>query len=253
MDSSTVCDTTFFSMGQILVKEKIIAIVPAYNEASSIQNVISQLVDCTIDMTILVINDGSKDNTSVLARQSANAIVIDLPTNGGIGTAVQTGFKYAFRNGYDIALQFDGDGQHNAYEIPRIIAPIINKEANVVIGSRFVNKSGFQSTFLRRIGIRIFQYTNSFIIGQKITDNTSGFRAYDKKSIALLANDYPSDYPEPESVILLGKNGYKIIEVPVIMNDRQGGISSIRGLRSAYYMFKVLLAIIMTAFREKIS
>jgi len=199
----------------------------------------------------MVINDGSRDNTSQLAKKTDKAIVIDLPTNVGIGGAVQTGFKYAYRNDYDIAVQFDGDGQHEAEEITKIILPIIENSADCVIGSRFLgDKSGFQSTFARRLGIKVFKYVNSALINQKITDNTSGFRAYGKRAIKLLSCEYPTDYPEPETVILLGKKNYIIKEVSVLMHERTGGTSSISGLKPIYYMIKVLLSIFMTYLRK---
>ena len=231
---------------------KILIIVPAYNEEDSIAKVVLTLKNASNKYDIIVINDGSNDSTSTLAKATKDAIVIDLPTNVGIGGAVQTGFKYAYRNDYDIAVQFDGDGQHEAKEIINIIKPIIDANADCVIGSRFLgNKIGFQSTFVRRLGIKTFEYINSLLIKQKITDNTSGFRAYNKQSIALLAKDYPTDYPEPETVIMLGKKGYIIKEVSVLMHERQGGASSINGLKPIYYMVKVLLSIFMTYLRKE--
>lgn len=230
---------------------KILIIVPAFNEAENIVSVIEDLKRVDRGCDILVINDGSSDDTSELARGAGGATVIDLPSNVGIGGTVQTGFKYAYKNHYNIAIQFDGDGQHNASEIVKIITPIIEGEADCVIGSRFLgNKQGFQSSFTRRIGIKIFQCVNSFLINQKITDNTSGFRAYNREAIKMLALDYPMDYPEPETVIELGKKGFKIKEVSVVMNERSGGVSSINGLKPAYYMIKVLLAILVTYLRK---
>jgi len=230
---------------------KILIIVPAFNESDSIIDVIQSInaVDKMYD--IIVINDGSKDNTSQLAKTTNKAIVIDLPTNVGIGGAVQTGFKYAYRHDYDIAVQFDGDGQHEAKEIIKIITPVIQENADCVIGSRFLgDKKGFQSTFTRRLGIKTFQYVNTLLIKQKVTDNTSGFRAYSKQAIKLLAYDYPTDYPEPETVIMLGKKGYSIKEISVLMHERTGGSSSINGLKPIYYMIKVLLSIFMTYLRK---
>ena len=233
------------------MKIKILIIIPAYNEEESIIDVIQSLHTADTTYDIIVINDGSIDNTSKLAKKTDNAIVIDLPTNVGIGGAVQTGFKYAYRNDYDIAVQFDGDGQHEAKEIIKIITPIVENSTDCVIGSRFLrDKKGFQSTFTRRMGIKVFEYVNSLLIQQKITDNTSGFRAYSKRAIKLLAYDYPTDYPEPETVIMLGKKGYIIQEVSVLMHERSGGASSINGLKPIYYMVKVLLSIFMTYLRK---
>lgn len=235
------------------MKPKILIIVPAYNEEANIRNVILSLKAANQDYECLVINDGSKDNTQAEAESTGQAIVIQLPSNLGIGGAVQTGFKYAFYEDYDYAIQFDGDGQHLASEIPKLLAPLQRNEVDVCIGSRFVEKTqGFQSTFLRRIGIRVFEFMNHLLIHKRITDSTSGFRAYNKSAIKFLAANYPTDYPEPETIILLGKNDYRIREVSVEMVERQGGASSISGLKSAHYMIKVILAMLMTAHRQKI-
>jgi len=229
----------------------ILVIVPAYNESKNIALVIEGLKGADLALDVLVVNDGSSDNTCQAAQATGKALVVDLPKNLGIGGAVQTGFKYANRNGYQIAVQFDGDGQHLAGEIAKLLRVLEASGANMVIGSRFLQKhGGFRSTFARRIGIRTFQVLNSLLIGQKITDNTSGFRAYDRKAIEFFARYYPVDYPEPEAVILLGRNGFRIEEKSVLMRERQGGGSSIAGVYGIYYMLKVVLAIIMTALRK---
>ncbi|VAY87970.1 Glycosyltransferase involved in cell wall biogenesis [hydrothermal vent metagenome] len=233
------------------MKKNTLIIIPAYNEEESILDVIQSLYVADKTFDIIVINDGSSDETSKLAKKTKKAIVIDLPTNVGIGGAVQTGFKYAYRHDYDVAVQFDGDGQHAAGEISKLINPLLEKEVDFVIGSRFLgDKKGFQSTLMRRIGIKVFQYVNSILIKQKVTDNTSGFRAYNKQAIKILAHDYPTDYPEPEAVIMLGKKGFKIKEVSVLMHERTGGTSSISRFKPIYYMIKVLLAIFMTYLRK---
>ena len=233
--------------------ERILIIIPAYNEEKNIANVVQSLAAASPIYEPLVINDGSKDNTQFEAEASGLATVIQLPANLGIGGAVQTGFKYAFYNNFDYAIQFDGDGQHLASEIPKLLKPLHANEFDVWIGSRFVEKTqGFQSTFMRRIGIRIFEFMSSLLIRKKITDSTSGFRAYNKQAIAFLAANYPTDYPEPETVILLGKNDFRIQEISVEMVERQGGESSISGWKSAHYMIKVILAMLMTAQRQKI-
>lgn len=235
------------------MRDRTLIIIPAYNEEKNIAKVIQSLNDADETYECLVINDGSRDNTQHEAEASGLATVIQLPANLGIGGAVQTGFKYAFYNDIDYAIQFDGDGQHLASEIPKILAPLQANDVDVCIGSRFVEKTlGFQSTFMRRIGIRIFEWMNRVLIRKKITDSTSGFRAYNKQAIAFLAANYPTDYPEPETVILLGKNDFRIREVSVEMIERQGGESSISGLKSAHYMVKVILAMLMTAQRQKI-
>ncbi|SNB46608.1 DUF2304 family protein [Geobacter sp. DSM 9736] len=232
-------------------KADILVIVPAYNEEVNIVRVIHDLKSISTDLDILVINDGSADNTGEAARSTGEALVVDLPTNLGIGGAVQTGFKYALRNAYQIAIQFDGDGQHRAEEIRKLLDLLIDGGASMAIGSRFLGgREGFRSTFVRRIGIRLFQVLNSLLIGQRITDNTSGFRAYDRETIEFLARYYPVDYPEPEAVILLGKNGFRIAEASTIMRERTGGDSSIAGITGLYYMMKVILAIFMTSLRR---
>ena len=167
---------------------------------------------------------------------------------------MQTGFKYAARNNYSSAVQFDGDGQHIAGEIPKLLETLKSQDASMVIGSRFLKlKEGYRSTFTRRLGIRMFQAINSLLIGQRVTDNTSGFRAYDRRAIEFLARYYPVDYPEPETVILLGRNRFRIAEVSTRMRERQGGGSSIAGITGGYYMIKVLLAILMTALRKPVA
>jgi len=232
----------------------LLVIVPAYNEARAIGKVIEDLQSIDVPLDVLVVNDGSADDTSARARESGAAKVVDLPKNLGIGGAVQTGFKYASRNGYRAAIQFDGDGQHLASEIPKLLARLDQGGVNMVIGSRFIEKhAGYRSTFIRRLGIRIFEGLNSILIGQRITDNTSGFRAYDRQAIALLAQHYPVDYPEPEAVILLGRNRFRIAEVFTLMQERQEGGSSIAGMKGAYYMVKVILAIMMTALRKPLA
>jgi len=233
---------------------KTLVIVPAYDEALNIVQVIENLNSTNPLLDIVIINDASKDNTGELAEKTGKAFVINLPCNLGIGGAVQTGFKFARRYNYDIALQFDGDGQHKASEIHKLLEPVKEGKADVVIGSRFCGESpGFKSTFIRRIGIKLFEVLNSLLIKQRITDNTSGFRAYNKKAIVFLSQHYPNDYPEPEAVILLAKNGFHIEEVFVDMQVRQGGVSSITGLKPVYYMVKVLLAIFISNLRPKLG
>ncbi len=227
---------------------RILVIVPAYNEELNIGKVVRSIKDTflqdLVQNDVMVVNDGSKDSTKQEAEKSGS-MVLDLPFNLGIGGAVQSGFRFAFEHGYDIAIQIDGDGQHDPAYINEIIQPILNNEADVVIGSRFLKtvKNGFRSTLMRRFGIKIFYFVNTIAIGQKITDNTSGFRAYNKKAIQYLKDHYPVDYPEPEAVVMLGKKKFRIREIPVIMKERAGGTSSITTVKSVYYMIKVLLAI----------
>jgi glycosyltransferase involved in cell wall biosynthesis len=237
---------------------RILIIVPAYQEEVNIVRVVKSIYDARqqiadAELDVCVVNDGSKDNTGP-AAESTGAIVLHIPYNIGIGGAVQAGFQYAYKNHYDIAIQIDGDGQHDPQFIPSLVRPIVEDNFDLTIGSRFLEnlRTGFQSTFARRIGIKIFYWVNSFLIGQKITDNTSGFRAFGKRAIALLAENYPSDYPEPETVIILGLRKFRITEVPVVMRERQGGQSSIRPIASIYYMTKVLLSIFVNIFKKKL-
>ncbi len=223
-------------------------VIPAYNEGESIGSLIRQL-KAEGHTDILVINDGSTDNTEEIVRES-DVSQISLPVNLGIGGAVQTGFRYAFENQYDIILQVDGDGQHDPGYIEDLIRPILQNQADVVIGSRFIQKMGFQSSFHRRMGIRILQFLNYLLTGQHITDSTSGFRAYNFKAVAFLADHYSIDFPEPEAIVSLLKKGFRIVEVPVIMKCRERGRSSISGLKSIYYLYKVIVSIVIEYFRS---
>lgn len=228
-----------------------LVIVPAFNEAAAIAATIADIRAGFPEAAIVVVNDGSRDSTSAAARNSGVA-VLDLPCNLGIGGSVQAGLKYAVRRGYDIAVQVDGDGQHPAAEIPKLIAPILNGQADVVIGSRFLPGSeGFRSTRERRAGIFLLGILNRLFIRQKISDATSGFRAYNREALAILAQAYPRDYPEPEAVVLLARRGFRLLEVPVTMRERQGGTSSIHGWRPYYYMVKVILSLSIEMLRKR--
>jgi glycosyltransferase involved in cell wall biosynthesis len=202
-----------------------------------------------IEVEVLVINDCSEDNTSAKAREFG-ARVIDSPINLGIGGAMQTGFIYAQKNQYDFAVQMDGDGQHPPSELIKLIEQFTSSQSNIIIGSRFVLKQGFQSSVLRRLGITYFHYLTYAFTGKSIYDITSGFRLFDKKTIQLIAKKYPDDYPEPESLIILSKAGLSVKEVPVIMRERQGGKSSIRNFSQLYYMAKVTIAMFFTNIRK---
>lgn len=226
-------------------------IVPAFNEEASIAATTAEIRAAVPEAGIVVINDGSRDGTSRAAR-AAGVTVLDLPYNLGIGGSVQAGFKYAVRLGYQVAVQVDGDGQHPAAEIPKLLAPISSGAADMVIGSRFLpGSSGFRSTASRRMGIAVFRLFNLLLLRRWITDATSGFRAYGPAALPLLAEYYPRDYPEPEAVVFLERRGCRIVEVPVTMRERQGGASSIRGWSELYYMIKVLLALLMEMLRKR--
>ena len=222
---------------------KVLLIIPAYNEEENILETIKKIKEYSEEIDYIVINDGSTDNTEDILVQN-NINHIKLVNNLGIGGAVQTGYKYAYENDYDIAIQFDGDGQHDVNYVPQICEPLINGQADMVIGTRYLDKSEskFQSTFMRKL-----------FTGKKITDPTSGFRATNKNVIKVFAQDYPTEYPEPESTVSLLVSGYKVLEIPVSMNERTGGVSSIRLWKTVDYMAKVVLAIIIDSisFRKR--
>lgn len=223
---------------------KILVIIPAYNEQDSIINVINKLKNDCPRADYVVINDCSKDNTlSVLKENNTN--FVNLPINLGIGGGVQTGYKYALENGYDIAIQIDGDGQHDTAYLDKVIAQIEEGVADIAIGSRFIDKEGFQSSGMRRAGIKFLSALIKICCGTKVRDVTSGFRAVNRKYIKMYANDYPTDYPEPEAIVQASVDGARIAEVPVIMKERETGQSSIYAWKSIYYMIKVSLAIII--------
>lgn len=229
---------------------KILAIVPAYNEEEGIEQVIASLQKHTPYADILVINDGSTDETGQLA-ENAGAMVLHLCCNLGIGGAVQTGYRYAAENGYDYAVQIDGDGQHNPSDLDKLLKGMRETGADMVVGSRFIEKEGFQSTFTRKLGIDLLVGLVTRLTGKRITDPTSGYRLCNRRAIALFAQEYPTDYPEVEALVLLDNYQLSFKEIPVVMNERQGGISSISPLQSIYYMCKVILAILIMKTRKK--
>lgn len=225
---------------------KVLLIIPAYNEEENILNTVNNIKKYSEEIEYIVINDGSTDNTEEILKEN-NINHIKLVNNLGIGGAVQTGYKYAYENGYDIAIQFDGDGQHDVSYVPKICAPLIEGQADMVIGTRYLDKSEskFQSTFMRRLGANVISACIKIFTRKKITDPTSGFRAASKKVIEEFAREYPKEYPEPESTVSLLVNGYTVKEIPVSMNERVGGTSSIRLWKTVDYMAKVVLAIII--------
>jgi len=223
---------------------KVIVIIPCYNEEDNILKTVKNLQEANKDVDYIVINDGSIDNTREICIEN-NINMIDLPINLGIGGAVQTGYKYAFYNDYDVAIQLDGDNQHNPKYIENLIDEI-NKGNDMVIGSRYVTiLSTFKSTAIRQMGIKFLSFLIKMVTGRKIYDVTSGYRACNKKLIKLFANNYPTDYPEPDSTTKVLKLGYKVSEIPVEMNERENGKSSIGFIDSIYYMIKVSLCILM--------
>lgn len=227
-------------------------IIPAYNEEKSILQVARCVSENPAGFDYVVINDCSTDNTLKLCR-SAGIPVLNLPVNLGIGGAVQTGYRYALAEGYDMAIQMDGDGQHDAAFLPDMVKALKDENVDMVIGSRFIKKEGFQSSAVRRVGIRYFSNLIRLYTGKRIYDPTSGFRLINRRLIKLFAADYPSDYPEPESLTHILKAGCRALEIPVQMNERADGTSSIRGFKSIYYMLKVSTAITVQAIGGKRS
>jgi len=234
---------------------KTLIIIPAYNEEEAITATIQSLSH--IDADILVVNDGSLDNTGSIIQSltstTARLATIHLPINSGIGVTMQTGFIYAQRNNYNYAIQFDGDGQHDANSIPALLNHTIENNLDLCIGSRYLDLTtrAFKSTPMRRLGIMFFSKLIMLLTGGKVKDTTSGFRVYGKNVIAFFAKSYPVDYPEPESISWCFRNKLKVDEFSVTMHERQGGVSSINYLKSVYYMFKVTTSILIDRIRRK--
>lgn len=224
-------------------------IVPAYNEGDALAATLGEARRHAPGCDLVVVNDGSTDDTSEVAR-GCGVVVLDLPFNLGIGGAVQTGFRYALERGYRAAAQVDADGQHPADRVHALLNPVLRGEADMVVGSRFLADTGYEGGAPRRTGIAFLSWLCSLVAGQRVTDATSGFRAYSRAALEYLARFYPVDYPEPESIVLLARRGLRIREVAVPMRERQGGRSSIRGLRPLYYMTKVSLALVVDLLKE---
>lgn len=253
---------------------KILVIIPAFNEEANIRRTVEEVLQLRKDVgiktlpeqaserfpvfdgtgnwsDIVVIDDGSRDATASEARRTRSR-VISLDFNLGIGGAVQTGLQFGQRLGYDIAVQIDGDGQHDPQFLPDILQPIYLGQADLVIGSRFLPPFlGYRSSFVRRIGINFFARLISLLTGFSITDPTSGFRAFNQKAIRVFSKNYPQDYPEPESIVIARQLGLRVVEVPVKMRKRVAGFSSIRYLRTFYYMVKVTFAILLDLFKNR--
>jgi len=223
---------------------KAMVAIPAYNEEKNIFSVVEAVKFHHPEVDVVVINDGSRDNTGREA-QRAGAFVINLPQNLGIGGAVQTGYIYAKKKGYDAVIQIDGDGQHNPKDLAKMLEAIGKDKVDMVIGSRFVKKTDYKSSSMRKLGINFFSRFVSFVCKEDFSDTTSGYRAVNKKVIELFARYYPRDYPEVETIVYASKRGVRIKEISVDMNERQGGKSSITPIRSIYYMIKVTCAILL--------
>lgn len=223
---------------------RVLIIIPAYNEADNIVQVVRHMKEEAPWCDYLVVNDGSTDRTLSLCEQE-DFSYLDLPINMGIGGAVQAGYIYAYKNNYDIAVQMDGDGQHDVAYLDKLLEPILKEEADVVIGSRFLEKEGFQSSAGRRMGINILSGLIWLTTGKRIMDVTSGYRAVNRMFIEIYSKDYPMDYPEPEAIVSAIMHLGRVQEVPVQMRAREGGVSSITFKKSVYYMIKVTLAILL--------
>lgn len=220
---------------------KCLIIIPAYNEAENIETVVDNLASNYPQFDYIIVNDGSNDNTKEICREKQYH-VLNLPINMGIGGAVQTGYRYARDNEYEAAVQIDGDGQHDVAYLEGMLEVLEKGQADAVIGSRFVDKEGFQSSRLRRVGIRFLSNLGKLLTGVRVKDITSGYRVVNRRFIEIFAEDYPADYPEPEALVIVAVHGGKIVEYPVIMRERENGESSITLKKSIYYMCKVTLA-----------
>jgi glycosyltransferase involved in cell wall biosynthesis len=232
---------------------KNLIIIPAFNETVAIEKTVMSLSGSGMD--ILVVNDGSSDNTKAIVESLQTRLpqlcLVSLPLNSGIGAAVQTGFLYARHHQYEYAIQFDGDGQHSADSLTSLLQHALDNDLDLCIGSRFLNITSFTSSPLRQVGIHFFSRLISVLSGVTVTDPTSGFRVYSKRAIARFAEQYPDDYPEPEALFWCARNKLKVGEFPVVMHARQGGQSSIRYLKTIYYMLKVSLAILIDRIRSR--
>lgn len=223
---------------------KCLIIIPAYNESENIEKVINNLTENYPQYDYVIVNDGSTDNTKEICRRN-HYQVLTLSVNMGIGGAVQTGYRYAVENHYDVAVQIDGDGQHDVAYLDGMLRLMEEGAADIVIGSRFMEKEGFQSSHVRRIGIRFLSILGWILTGVRVKDVTSGYRLVNRKFIRIFAEDYPADYPEPEALVIAAVYGGKIREYPVVMRERERGTSSITPLKSVYYMIKVTLAMLI--------
>ena len=228
---------------------KKLVIIPAYNESENILSTVNDIRDNAPGFDYIVINDCSTDNTLQICREHG-IHCIKLPYNLGIGGAVQTGYLYGVRHGYEAAVHIDGDGQHPAAYLKKMVEIMQEQQADMVIGSRFITKEGFQSSKMRRVGILFFTKLIRLMTGKTITDPTSGMRLVNRTVMKMFAADYPKDYPEPESLVRILADGKKVVEMPVVMKERAGGVSSISPVRSIYYMIKVTLAVLLARFSK---
>lgn len=230
-----------------MIKKKLV-IIPAYNESESIEATVKDIMEKAPEFDYIIINDCSTDNTAEICQRN-HFHVLNLPVNLGIGGAVQTGYLYGWRRGYDVAVQVDGDGQHDPLFLKQMVECMEKEQLDMVIGSRFIEKKGFQSSGARRLGIRYFSWLIHLLTKVRITDPTSGLRMVNRKVMKEFSLNYPKDYPEPESVVAIICRGCRVKEIPVVMRERMGGVSSISMKKSVYYMIKVSLAILFEKIR----
>lgn len=228
---------------------KMLVIIPAFNEEGNLEKTIQDIKVNAPDFDYVIINDCSTDQTLEVCRRHGYSY-LNLPVNLGIGGAVQTGYRYALYHGYDIAVQFDGDGQHSAKYLDRMVKQLKETDSDMVIGSRFIDKKGFQSSTLRRMGIKYFTFLIQLLTGKKITDPTSGMRMINRRLLGKFTEDYPVDYPEPESVVTILAEKYNVTEIPVEMMHREEGVSSISLQKSLYYMIKVSCAMLIARMKK---
>lgn len=237
-----------------MIKKSLFIIIPCYNEEDSIEKLLAELLASDYSETYsihpVVVNDKSTDNTLEIIKRFP-VFILDLPINLGIGGAMQTGYKFAFSKGADLVVQMDGDGQHPPSELGKLLSAHESSGYDVVIGSRFIDKKGFQSTILRRSGIKYLCLLSKIFTGRSIKDITSGFRLLNKRALTIVANDYPDEFPEPDSLITFTQRGLSIMEVPVIMRDRQGGKSSIQYVSQLYYITKVTLSMFFSYLKNR--
>jgi glycosyltransferase involved in cell wall biosynthesis len=225
------------------------AIIPAFNEAGSVAKVIGEVRAFDPGFEVVVVDDGSSDRTSAVAAEHG-ARVLTLPFNLGIGGSVQTAFRYAHENGFELAIRLDGDGQHDASQLPALIAPVLDGTADIAVGSRYLGDGGYRQSAHRALGNRILAGAASLVARQKVTDPSSGFQALNARTIELFANDYPHEFPEVEATVLVAKCQLRRVEVPAAMRERLAGQSSHGVLKSTYFLLKVLLALFVTIFRR---